>query len=119
MSVVVPLTTPIQAHGKTLSELTLRAPKGSDIAACGLPRTFVFKGDATSLMTNTGAIHTYIVRLGNIPPSSADALSASDWMSVMSVVLDFFAPAGPATSDPMPDATPLAGITIPFQGITT
>jgi Phage tail assembly chaperone proteins, E, or 41 or 14 len=126
MSVTIPLTRPIEAHGKTLTELTLQEPRGRDIAACGLPRTFTRKGDTSTMVTDAGAIHAYIVRLGNIPPPSADALCASDWMDVMGAILGFFAPAAPGpaaaavagTALPAAAAAP-AGIEIPFQGSTT
>jgi hypothetical protein len=117
MSTIVKLSKPIQAHGNTLTELTLNEPRGKDIAACGLPRIFTRKGDTTSMSTDTAVIHAYIVRLGNIPPSSADALSAADWIDVMNAVLDFFASAPEAAADgaPAPPPPPAPGITIPFQ----
>jgi hypothetical protein len=122
MSVTVPLTNPIQAHGGTLTALTLQEPRGKDIAACGLPRTFTRKGDTSSMVVDAAAVHAYIVRLGNIPPLSADALSAPDWMDVMGAILGFFAPAAPAAAtDAAPAAGPpaTAGIAMPFQDITT
>ena len=122
MSVSVPLTKPIRAHGETLTSLTLQEPRGRDIAACGLPRTFVRKGDISSMVVDATAIHAYIVRLGNIPPPSADALCASDWMDVMGAILSFFAPAAPAAATeatPAPGTPVAAGIAMPFQDTTT
>jgi hypothetical protein len=128
MSTTVPLADPIQAHGQTVAQLTLQEPRGKDIAACGLPRTFTRKGDTSSMVVDAAAVHAYIVRLGNIPPSSADTISARDWMDVMGAVLGFFAPtpekAG-AEGD-APPAHPQAAapkapgtIAMPFQETST
>jgi hypothetical protein len=128
MNVIVPLSDPIQAHGQTVAQLTLQEPRGKDIAACGLPRTFTRKGDTSSMVVDAAAVHAYIVRLGNIPPSSADTISARDWMDVMGAVLGFFAPtpekAG-ADGDAPPAPPPAAAqkipdrITMPFQDTST
>ncbi len=130
MSIDVPLKKPIQAHGQTLSQLTLQTPKGKDIAACGLPRTFTRKGDTSMMIVDAAAIHAYIVRLGNIPPSSADSLDAEDWIDAMGAVLSFFAPtpdraqlAGDAPQVPaQAQATPQRApgtIAMPFQDTMT
>jgi hypothetical protein len=127
MSRTVTLTKPIQAHGATLTQLTLREPKGRDIASCGLPRVISQRGKALSMDVDTEAIHAYISVLGNIPPSSVDQIDAFDWMEVQKVVLDFFeqrpkgseddSPSGTRTSTTSPPAP--ATIPIPFQDPTT
>jgi hypothetical protein len=123
MSKTVKLTKPIQAHSQTLTELTLREPKGRDIASCGLPRGFSQRRRALSMDVDTDAVHGYISTLGNIPPSSVDQLDAADWMTLMGEVLDFFAPAAPADRTTAAAATeealPTVGIAIPFQNTTT
>lgn len=125
MSVTVKLTKPIKAHGEMLKELTLREPRGRDIAQCGEPRTIGRVGNRTTIEFNTEAIHGYIVNLAGIPPSSADQLSAADWMSVANAVTGFFdqraAASSAAAEDEAPEESeqPTDRIKMPFQDTTT
>lgn len=88
MSAIVKLTTPIDAHGETLSELTLRKPNGKDIRINGMP--FRMNSSDESIITDSAVVHRYIASLAGIPPSAVDRLSPPDWVSAMSTVLDFF-----------------------------
>jgi hypothetical protein len=101
----IKLSTPVEAHGKTVDTLTFRKPMGRDIRECGSPQYRSVDESAPTLMrieTNAGAMAKYISRLGNIPPSSVDRLSAADWLSCAGAVLGFFmtpesSPATPST----------------------
>lgn len=92
------LTKAIQAHGKEIKELEFREPNGGDVAACGFPFKFTVNDDGTQTITPEAAAITQLIsRLGNIPLSSARALSFGDWMSAMGAVFDFFGQQVPAT----------------------
>lgn len=94
MSVTIPLTEPVMAHGEELVALTLRAPTGRDFRLCGAP--FRLKPDAdgnVEVIPDTGNIAKMVVALAGIPLSSVDALSAQDWSAVETAVLGFSAPA--------------------------
>jgi hypothetical protein len=88
MSVRVPLATPIEAHGETLHEITLREPTGRDLRTCGLPyRIGMETGEAT---IDAPAMAKMIGALAALPPSAVDRLSAEDWQAAMGAVLGFF-----------------------------
>ncbi len=128
MSTNVPLKKPIQAHGATVTSITLERPKGKEIAACGLPRHFLRRGKTIVMEVDAEAIHAYISALGNIPPSSVDQIDAEDWMEVQEAVLDFFVStpkagaaddAPPAPPAPAVSQTAPGTIAMPFQDSTT
>jgi hypothetical protein len=93
----VPLSTPIEAHGETLTALTLRKPNGKDIRVTGMP--FRMSSSDESIITDAAVVHRYIANLGGIPPSVVDRLSPVDFFTAMGVVLGFFgvAPGDQAT----------------------
>ena len=94
MNVRIPLSTPIEAHGETLSEITLREPTGRDLRLCGLPyRISMETGEAT---IDASAMAKMISALAAVPPSTVDRLSAEDWQAAMGAVLGFF---GKAAAD--------------------
>ncbi len=95
VSVTVKLAVPIEAHGETLSELTMREPVGKDIRINGMP--FRFHAEDGSIITDAAAVHRYIAALAAVPPSTVDRLAPSDWSAAMAAVLGFFG-AAPATS---------------------
>ncbi|MBR0677948.1 phage tail assembly protein [Roseomonas alkaliterrae] len=96
MNVRIPLSTPIEAHGETLSEITLREPTGRDLRLCGLPyRIAMETGEAT---IDAPAMAKMIAALAAIPPSAVDRLSAEDWQAAMGAVLGFFGKAEAAAS---------------------
>lgn len=85
MSTELKLSTPIEAHGETLSVLNFRAPNGADLMACGVPmRT----SDAGSSV-DAPIIGALIARIAGIPPSSVALMSACDWMDAMVIVTGF------------------------------
>ena len=84
----VRLTTPIEAHGDMITELTLRKPNGKDIRVTGMP--FRMGVSDESIITDAAVVHRYIANLGGIPPSAVDKLSPVDFCTAMEVVLGFF-----------------------------
>lgn len=125
MSVTVKLRTPIQAHGETLHELTLREPRGKDIASCGVPRSVVVRGKSTRIEVDTAVVYEYIVTLASIPPSSVDTISALDWDQLTNAVLGFFVPAGEGVAEAAGEAKTASGdeasnkVQMPFQELST
>jgi hypothetical protein len=94
------LNQPIQAHGAEMSELEFRNPNGGDVAACGFPFSFtVTEEGAQVIHPNAPAITALISRLGNIPLSSARALSFADWMACMTEIFSFFGQSMPTSSN--------------------
>jgi hypothetical protein len=83
---VIPLSTPIMAHGQELTELHLRKPVGEDIIACGYPLQ-IGEGVATPL---AGACAKYIARLAGIPPSAVKSMAAEDFGTAIGVIVGFF-----------------------------
>ena len=87
------LTTPVQANGKEISELTFRKPNGKDIAENGVPfSSEVTKSGGQRQHIDSAAIAGYISSLAGIPPSSVNMLSAEDFMSAMTEIMSFFVP---------------------------
>lgn len=94
MSQSLTLTTPILAHGETLTVLTFRAATGADLMACGVPMR-TSDGGTSADAPIVGAL---IARLAGIPPSSVGAMAAADWMEAMSIVTGFLVQPTPASS---------------------
>lgn len=92
MSVSLKLTSAIKAHGEDVTELNFREPRGKDIIDCGFPFRSVGVGSEVHRMTDAKCVGAYISVLSNIPPSSVDQLSASDFQEAMLIVLGFLAP---------------------------
>lgn len=88
MTITVALTTPIEAHGDTLSALTLREPSGKDIRTNGMP--FRMNADDNSIVIDAAVAHRYISSLSSVPPSTVDRLTPADWWAATSAVLGFF-----------------------------
>jgi len=83
--VTVPLKSPIEAHGKTLSELELDEP---DLGALeGIEITV--KGDE-SVRLNLGDLHKLVSNMAGIPTSSAKKIKIGDLPAVGQAVLGFF-----------------------------
>lgn len=74
----IKLNTPIEAHGNTVSELTLRAPKAKEL------RDLPIKQNMTM-----GDLYGIAAACADVPPSSIDQLDAADIMKVMEVVGGF------------------------------
>ena len=93
MTVTVTLSKPIEAHGETLTELTLREPSGKDIRTFGMP--YRVGAEDGSVIIDAAAMHRYIAGLAAVPPSAVDKMSPLDWTAVMAAVLGFFGLAAP------------------------
>lgn len=87
----ITLSRPIEAHGETLTTLTLREPTGADIIACGYPI------DAEGQL-HAGHIAALAARCGGVPPSTLASLSARDVMAVTTAILGFFGASAAPTS---------------------
>jgi len=82
------LKTPIDAHGESVHELTLREPTPADCRALkALPYMI---GLDESFNLNTEIAARYISRCANIPASSVDALELSDFNALCWQVASFF-----------------------------
>ena len=88
MTVTVNLAAPVEAHGETLTELTLREPTGKDIRSFGMP--FRIGAEDGSIVIDSAAMHRYIAGLAGLPPSAVDRMTPTDWQAAMAAVLGFF-----------------------------
>jgi hypothetical protein len=88
--ITIKLKKPIEAHGKTLEELTLREPVPEDLMQIGSPVLLIpsAEGD-TGIEVRAKIIGAYISRLGGIPPSSVKAMSVADFMACQGELLPF------------------------------
>lgn len=99
---VVPLSKPIEAHGQTITEITLREPTTEDVMAEGFPTLMVPSADGKTVCVEVRAnvVGRYIARLGAIPPSSVKKLSIADFQRCLNEVMSFFGEAdGEASSN--------------------
>lgn len=97
MSQTVPLRYPIQAHGREVTEITLRRPTVKDLRE--VERQNLGKQSEYAAM---------ISRLGGIPNSSVDAIDGSDFLRLVEVIDGFlfgFPTTGPSTSSGSPSDT--------------
>ncbi|UFH49928.1 phage tail assembly protein [Pseudomonas sp. KNUC1026] len=83
MTDAIALNTPIQAHGETLTELTLRRPTAKE----ALPYK-IDADQAVSLDLDVAA--KYIAACAEIPPSSVDQLDLADLNTLAWQVAGFF-----------------------------
>lgn len=75
----ITLNKPITAHGKDISELTLREPSTEDVMEIGYPYLVIVRdGSDTGVELRPKIIINYIAKLTGIPPSSAKKLSLSE-----------------------------------------
>lgn len=91
----ITLSKPITAHGEELTKLTLRAPTGKDLRACGVPYKLTAEGEMT---IEAAGMHRMISALAGVPPSAIDQLAAGDWSGAAMAVLDFITPAQATTT---------------------
>ena len=103
MSTEIALSTPIQAHGETLTRLELRAPTGKDIRLCGNPFNMLgaFEGaqpDLSRVQVDDAKLAAMLSNLAAIPPSSVDQLSFADYQLCVVALFGFLAPAAPTSS---------------------
>lgn len=99
MAVTVKLSAPIEAHGETLQELTLREPNGKDLRTIGMP--YRIGAEDGSITVDAGVVARHISALAGVPLSAVDKMPAGDWGAALSAVLGFFgmAPAGGSTPE--------------------
>lgn len=95
----VKLGKPIQAHGETLTELTLREPTVADVAELGYPFAVVQGSSGGGIEMKPGVVLKYASRLAAVPPSSLQGISIPDLMRIQEVVMSFFGD-GAETSAP-------------------
>ena len=107
-AVIVTLSSPIEAHRETLTELTIRPPTGKDIRLDGYPLTFNGSGGSSMDAAITAKL---IARLAGIPPLSVDALTAGDFQSCMTAIMGFFAVTAPPASSNDTSKSPAGGAT--------
>lgn len=91
MSVTIPLTQPITAHGDELYLLELREPTTKDVRSLGYPYVLVNTASGSGgIEFLANVVANYIVLLGKIPMSSVDQLTLADFTRAQGVVQGFF-----------------------------
>ena len=94
------LTTPIQAHGQSVSTLEIREPRGKDLRLFGSPFQMTpdrQTGEAMPKFDNDASARL-LTELAGVPLSSIDQMSASDFLGAQMVLLGFFGAGTPKTS---------------------
>lgn len=86
--VKVPLSRPIQAHGATVTELTLKEPTLGVLEDIEIAIGSGASGQG-EVKLRLGAIITLVAALAEIPPSSAKQISASDLPALGKAVMGF------------------------------
>lgn len=92
MSITIPLSKPIKAHGDEVGELKFREPTTKDVIELGLP-TLIIPGDdgqSTGVEIRQKVIARYISRLAAIPLGSVELLSLKDFSLCTAAVMGFF-----------------------------
>lgn len=74
----IQLTTPIDAHGSQVTQLTMRPPKAKELRDLPIKQNMVM-----------GDLYGVAAACADVPPSSIDQLDAGDLMKVMEVVGSF------------------------------
>ena len=95
---VHPLSKPIQAHGEEIRELRFRDPTGRDIRLCGNPVEVALGGDSPDIGFDEKKMTAMMSALAEVPPSTIDALPASEWTAIAWALTPFFLPSQPGTS---------------------
>jgi hypothetical protein len=92
MSVAVPLSRAVKAHGDEVSELTLREPTTKDVIELGLPTLIIpgADGNSAGVEIRQQVIARYIMRLAAIPLGSVESLSLGDFAACTAAVMGFF-----------------------------
>ena len=79
-SITVPLKKPIQAHGETITEVTLRAPTLGDMEELGI---------GAAGIKNFKEFVAAVSRLGDIPPTSVRSILLSDFKALNDAIASF------------------------------
>jgi hypothetical protein len=91
MSTTVKLTTPVEAYGEVLSEITFRKPVGKDLRKTGLPNKTTTNEDGVQVNhVDMEVMAKLMVLLGSVPMGAIDSLSMQDFLACSSAVSDFF-----------------------------
>lgn len=96
MTDIVKLHAPIDAHGESVSELTLRRPTVQEVRAIKALPYKIDKNEEVSLDMDVAA--KYIAVCAGIPPSSVNQLDLADLNSLSWAVAGFFMSAAPSPS---------------------
>jgi hypothetical protein len=86
----IKLTIPIEAHGETLTELTLKELNTAAIIRCGMPVDIENVEGKQVTTVKTDVMSKYISVLAGIPISSVEKLDIKDFMTLINQVSDFF-----------------------------
>jgi hypothetical protein len=94
MDLTVVLKKPVEAHGRTIEVLHLAEPSGKVVVELGEP--FILMGASGGGIKELPAVTiSYIVKLGKIPRSAAEALSPGDRKAAFIKLLPFLMPSDP------------------------
>jgi len=96
MSDLVKLQVAIEAHGETVSELTMRRPTVQEVRAIKALPYKIDKNEEVTLDMDVSA--KYIAVCAGIPPSSVNQLDLADLNSLSWAVASFFMSAASAPS---------------------
>lgn len=96
MSDIVKLQLPIEAHGGTLTELSLRRPTVTEVRAIKALPYRIGKDEEVSLDMDVAA--KYIAVCAGIPPSSVNQLDLADLNALSWTVAGFFMTAASVSS---------------------
>ena len=96
MSDLVKLQVAIEAHGETVSELTMRRPTVQEVRAINALPYKIDKNEEVTLDMDVSA--KYIAVCAGIPPSSVNQLDLADLNSLSWAVASFFMSAASAPS---------------------
>ncbi|MCX5496434.1 phage tail assembly protein [Kaistia dalseonensis] len=94
----VPLSRAIPAHGEQISELVFREPSGLDIARCGNPVKLNFAYDPPEVTFDEPKMARMMSMLGDVPASTIEKLTGSDWNACAWMLSGFFIPGAPTRS---------------------
>lgn len=92
MSVTVPLSQPVKAHGDEITELVLKAPTTKEIIEIGLPTLMIpgADGESVGIEIRQKVVARYASRLAAVPMSTIESLALPDWSAVQGAVMGFF-----------------------------
>ena len=83
----IPLSKPLTAHGKEITELVLREPTSEDVMEFGYP-FLIHAGDVIELRPRV--VGQYVVKLAGVPLPTVKAMSIPDLQKCQGVVMGFF-----------------------------
>lgn len=84
---VIDLSSPIQAHGESVSKLDLKKPTGEQVCRLGLPYTMTPDGEVS---INMKKVKGYLIELCAIPASAVEQIDPADLNKAAWDVAGFF-----------------------------